>query len=74
MPLLEGAVTYSLLLQARDAEQIKTELQFRGLPDDGGWKIFLIRRLKTVELERGALDKYSFLLLSPDVDFRFLME
>jgi hypothetical protein len=26
MPLLEGTVTYSLLLQARDTEQIKTEL------------------------------------------------
>jgi hypothetical protein len=69
-----GTVTYALLLQARDTDQIKTELRFRGLPDDGGWKNVLIRRLKTAEQERGSLDKYSFLPLSPDVDFHFLVE
>jgi hypothetical protein len=74
MPLLEGTVTYSLLLQARDTQQIQTELRFRGLPDDGGWKSCLIMRLKKAEEERGSVDKYNFLPLSPDVDFRFLME
>jgi hypothetical protein len=44
------------------------------LPDDGGWKTLFIRRLKTAEQERGSLDKSSFLPLSPDVDFRFLMK
>jgi hypothetical protein len=74
MPLLEGEVTYSLLREARDREQIKTELRFRGLPDDGGWKNSLLMRLKLAEKERGSLDKYNFLPLSPEVDFRFLME
>jgi hypothetical protein len=31
MPLLEGLVTYSMMLKDRDIEEVKKEIRFRGL-------------------------------------------
>ena len=62
MPLVAGRTLYSPLLKARDIAMIKKELEFRGLPTDGGWKRDLLPRLATHE-------KYpnTFKVLCPDV-------
>jgi hypothetical protein len=74
MPLLEGLVTYSMLLKDRDIEQVKNELRFRELSDEGGWKKQLLVRLKKDEMDRGSRDKENFRPLNPDADFRAAME
>jgi hypothetical protein len=38
LPLLEGLVAYSMLLKDRDIEEVKKELRFRRLSDEGGWE------------------------------------
>jgi hypothetical protein len=74
MPLLEGLVTYSKMLKDRDIEEVRKELRFRGLSDDGGWANQLLVRLKKDEADKGSLDKANFRPLDPDVDFRVAME
>jgi hypothetical protein len=74
MPLLEGLVTYSRMLKDRDIEEIKKELRFRKLSDEGGWEKQLLVRLKKDEADRGSEDRENFRPLEPDVDFRAAME
>jgi hypothetical protein len=74
MPLLEGLVTYSMLLKDRDIEEVKKELRFRGLSDEGGWEKHLLLRLKKDEAGRGSEDKENFRPLKRDADFRAAME
>ena len=74
MPLLEGLVTYSMLLKDRDIEEVKKELRFRGLSDEGGWEKHLLLRLKKDEADRGSKDKENFRPLKRDADFRAAME
>jgi hypothetical protein len=74
LPLLEGLVTYSMLLKDRDIEEVKKELRFRGLPDEGGWEKCLLLRLKKNEANRGSEDKDNFRPLKRDADFRATME
>jgi hypothetical protein len=74
MPLLEGLVTYSMMLKYRDIEEVKRELRFRGLSEEGGWEKQLLHRLKKDEADRGSEDKDNFRPLRPDADFRAAME
>jgi hypothetical protein len=74
MPLLEGLVTYSMMLKDRDIEEVKKELRFRGLSEEGGWEKQLLLRLKKDEADRGSDDKENFRPLQPDADFRAAME
>jgi hypothetical protein len=74
MPLLEGLVTYSMLKKDRDSEEVKKELRFRGLSDEGGWEKHLLLRLKKDEADRGSKDKENFRPLKGDADFRAAME
>ena len=74
MPLLEGLVTYSMMLKDRDIEEVKRELRFRGLPEEGGWEKQLLHRLKKDEADRGSEDKDNFRPLRPDANFRAAME
>jgi hypothetical protein len=71
---LEGLVTYSMLLKDRDIEEVKKELRFRGLSDEGGWEKHLLLRLKKDEADRGSKDKENFRPLKQDADFRPAME
>ena len=48
-PLIAGRILYSALLKNRDMENLKLELQFRGLSTEGGWKKDLIPSLKKSE-------------------------
>jgi hypothetical protein len=74
MPLLEGLVTYSLLLKERDSEEVREELRFHGLSAEGGWEKQLLVRLKKDEVDRGSNDKENFKPLHPDANFRVAME
>jgi hypothetical protein len=74
MPLLEGLVTYSMMLKDRDIEEVKKELRFRGLSDEGGWEKQLLLRLKKDEADRCSDDKENVWPLQPDADFRAAME
>jgi hypothetical protein len=60
LPLLEGLVRYSMLLKDRDIEEVKKELRFSGLSDEGGWEKNLLLRLKKDEAGRGSKDKENF--------------
>ncbi len=73
-PLLEGLVTYSMLLKDRDIEEMKKELRFRGLSDEGGWEKRLLLRLKKDEADRGSKDKENYRPLKRDADFRAAVE
>jgi hypothetical protein len=46
MPIVINRVPYGLLLKDRDTDQIKMELNFRGLATDGGWRDQLLKRIK----------------------------
>jgi hypothetical protein len=74
MPLLEGLVTYSMMLKDWDIEEVKKELCFRGLSEEGGWEKRLLHRLKKDEADRGSEDKDNFRPLQPDANFRAAME
>jgi hypothetical protein len=74
MPLLEGLVRYSMMLKDRDIEEVKKELRFCGLSEEGGWEKQLLLRLKKDEADRGSDDKENYRPLQPDADFRPAME
>jgi hypothetical protein len=42
LPLLEGLVRYSMLLKDQEIEEVKKELCFCGLLDEGGWEMQLL--------------------------------
>ena len=63
-----------MLLKDRDIEEVKKELRFRGLSDEGGWEKHLLLRLKKDEADRGSKDNKNFRPLKQDVDFRAAME
>jgi hypothetical protein len=63
-----------MLLKDRDIEEVKKELRFRGLSDEGGWEKHLLLRLKKDEAVRGSKDKENFRPLKRDSDFRHAME
>jgi hypothetical protein len=63
-----------MLLKDRDIEEVKKELRFRGLSDEGGWGKHLLLRLKKDEADRGSKDKENFGPLKRDADFRAAME
>jgi hypothetical protein len=74
LPLLEGLVTYSMLLKDRDIEEVKKELRFLGLSDEGGLEKHLLLRLKKDEADKGSEDKENFRPLKRDAVFRAAME
>jgi hypothetical protein len=74
LPLLEGLVMYSMLLKDQDIEEVKKELCFRGLSDEGGWEKYLLLLLKKDEADRVSEDKDNFRPLKRDADFRAAME
>ncbi len=74
MPLVEGLEKSYMLLKDRDIEEVKKELRFRGLSDEGGWEKNLLLRLKKDEAGRGSEDKDNFRPLKRDADFRAAME
>jgi hypothetical protein len=69
MPIVIDRVPYGLLLKDRDTDQIKMELEYRGLATDGGWRDQLLKRLK--QEENNTKD---FLPQCPNVDFSFVWE
>jgi hypothetical protein len=74
LTLLEGLVTYSMLLKDRDIEEVKKELRFCGLSDEERWGKHLLLRLKKDSADRGSEDKENFRPLKRDADFRAAME
>jgi hypothetical protein len=74
MPLLEGLCAYTYLDKRRDTEEVKSELRFRGLSDEGQWTLGLLASLKKDEADQGSMDKYSFRPLRPGADFREAVE
>ena len=70
-PLMPGVLTGQLpfrkLLKERDLEQVKMELRYRGLSDEGPWQKGLIERWKVAEG-----NKRLFTTKCPDVDFEFI--
>jgi hypothetical protein len=74
MPLLEGLVTYSMMLKDQDIGEVKKELRFCGLSEEGGWQKQLLCRLKKDKADRGSDDKENFRPLQPHADFRAAME
>jgi hypothetical protein len=69
MPIVIDRVPYGLLLKDRDTDQIKMELEYRGLATDGGWRDQLLKRIK--QQENNTKD---FLPQCPNVDFSFVWE
>jgi hypothetical protein len=67
MLVLTGRLKFISLLKARDMEQVKTELRFRGLSDEGPWKNGLIARWKENEG-----DTKFFTTKCPEVDPEFI--
>jgi hypothetical protein len=63
-----------MLLRDRDIEEVKKELHFRGLSDEGGWEKHLLLQLKKDEAGRGSKDKENFRPLKRDADFRTAMK
>jgi hypothetical protein len=75
MPLLEGLCVYTYLDKRRDTEEVKRELRFHGVSDEGQWTSGLLASLKRDEADKGSMvDKYSFRPLRPGADFREAME
>ena len=74
MPLLEGLVTYSLLLKERESEEVRDKLSFHGLSTEGGWKTQLLVRLQKDEVDRGSNDRENFKPQNPEANFRAAME
>ena len=67
MPVLTGRLPFAGLLKARDIDQVKMELLFRGLSDEGPWKNGLIARWKEDEG-----DNKFFITKCPEVDLEFI--
>ena len=67
MPVLTGRLPFRKLLKERDIEQVKQELRFRGLSDQGPWQKGLIARWK---VDEG--DTKFFKTKCPDVDLEFI--
>jgi hypothetical protein len=74
MPLLEGLCVYTYLDRCRDTEEVKRELRFRGVLDEGQWTSGFPASLKKDEADKGSMDKYSFRPLHPGADFREAMK
>jgi hypothetical protein len=68
-PILKDQTPYTRLYKTTDTAQILKEMQFRGLPIDGGWKNQWLPRLRESEKERGNLDPRVFKAVCSDVDF-----
>mgnify|MGYP002812481187 CR=1 FL=1 len=70
-PLMAGVLTGQLpfrkLLKERDLEQVKMELRYRGLSDEGPWQKGLIERWKVAEGNNRL-----FTTKCPDVNFEFI--
>jgi hypothetical protein len=67
MPVIRGELPFQSLNKERDTVQVKMELRFRGLSDEGPWRDGLIARWKANE----GNAKF-FKTRCPDVDLEFI--
>jgi hypothetical protein len=56
-PILKDQTPYTGLYKTTDTTQILKEMEFRGLPIDGGWKNQWLPQLRESEKERGNLNQ-----------------
>lgn len=70
---MSGRILFSKLLMSRDKEEVKKELQYRGLSTEGGWMKDLLERLKQDEGDRKSfMPRSTNAQFSSDVWIGFL--